>query len=510
MLLIDLDLQFGDAAIMLGLDPKRTMYELVQSPGELDPGKLASYTTRHRSGLDVLAAPMLPEHAELVTEAKVLRLVEVAREAYDLVVIDTSPFFYGPMLALLGPTDQLLLLCGLDVPTLKNVRLSLRTLELLGFPPDRTNLVLNRVTPSVGLTAEDVADALGLPVAFEVPNDPVVAPAVNRGTVPSLHETESEFAQALARIASAIQPTIAAPPSRQAALARSDAEASTPRIAARDRREGVMDLENQLRGDAAGAGSAKLTERLNERAPKTHRLLTRQAMVSGDPYGELKTRVQRAVHREARPAPVRKRDGNERPAQAGHGRGHAGDRPGGGDAAVAERPRAADPRADGRHPRLRPDRAVPRRRRGDRGHGQRLRTASTSSAPARSSRPTPRSSTTTTCCGSSTRSSRRSDGASTSRRRWSTHGLPDGSRVNAIIPPLSLHGPTLTIRKFSRDPYTIDDLIDFGTLTPKASGFLQSCVQGKLNMLISGGTGTGKTTTAERAVGRRSRRRSGS
>jgi pilus assembly protein CpaF len=73
--------------------------------------------------------------------------------------------------------------------------------------------------------------------------------------------------------------------------------------------------------------------------------------------------------------------------------------------------------------------------------------------------------------------------------------LPDGSRVNAIIPPLSLRGPTLTIRKFSRDPYTMDDLINFGTLTPKAAHFLAACVQGKLNMLISGGTGTGKTTT---------------
>jgi pilus assembly protein CpaF len=73
--------------------------------------------------------------------------------------------------------------------------------------------------------------------------------------------------------------------------------------------------------------------------------------------------------------------------------------------------------------------------------------------------------------------------------------LPDGSRVNAIIPPLSLRGPTLTIRKFSRDPYTMDDLIEFGTLTPKSAHFLAACVQGKLNMLISGGTGTGKTTT---------------
>ena len=73
--------------------------------------------------------------------------------------------------------------------------------------------------------------------------------------------------------------------------------------------------------------------------------------------------------------------------------------------------------------------------------------------------------------------------------------LPDGSRVNAIIPPLSLKGPSLTIRKFSRDPYTMDDLISFGTLTPKTAQFLAACVRGKLNVLISGGTGTGKTTT---------------
>jgi pilus assembly protein CpaF len=73
--------------------------------------------------------------------------------------------------------------------------------------------------------------------------------------------------------------------------------------------------------------------------------------------------------------------------------------------------------------------------------------------------------------------------------------LPDGSRVNAIVAPLSLRGPAVTIRKFSRDPYTMDDLIGFATLTPHAAHFLSACVKGKLNVLISGGTGTGKTTT---------------
>jgi len=73
--------------------------------------------------------------------------------------------------------------------------------------------------------------------------------------------------------------------------------------------------------------------------------------------------------------------------------------------------------------------------------------------------------------------------------------LPDGSRVNAIIPPLSLNGSTLTIRKFAEDPYTVADLINFGSMTMDLALFLEACVRGKLNVLVSGGTGTGKTTT---------------
>ncbi len=73
--------------------------------------------------------------------------------------------------------------------------------------------------------------------------------------------------------------------------------------------------------------------------------------------------------------------------------------------------------------------------------------------------------------------------------------LPDGSRVNAVIHPLAIGGPFLTIRKFSRDPYQIDDLIRFGTLNAHSARFLQACVVGRLNVIVSGGTGTGKTTT---------------
>jgi pilus assembly protein CpaF len=73
--------------------------------------------------------------------------------------------------------------------------------------------------------------------------------------------------------------------------------------------------------------------------------------------------------------------------------------------------------------------------------------------------------------------------------------LPDGSRVNAVIPPLAIDGASLTIRKFARDPYTVEDLISFGTLTAEAAGFLEACVKAHFNVLVAGGTGSGKTTT---------------
>jgi pilus assembly protein CpaF len=73
--------------------------------------------------------------------------------------------------------------------------------------------------------------------------------------------------------------------------------------------------------------------------------------------------------------------------------------------------------------------------------------------------------------------------------------LPDGSRVNAIVPPLSIDGPMLTIRKFAADPYEAEDLISFGTMTSTVAQFLSDCVRGRLNVMVSGGTGAGKTTT---------------
>jgi pilus assembly protein CpaE len=195
-LLVDLDLQFGDAAIMLGLEPEKTIYDLVVAPGELDSEKLASYIAKHPSGLDVLPAPLRPEDAELVTEAKIGPLLEVVRGSYDAIVIDTSPFFHGPMLATLDRTDDLLLVCTLDVPTVKNVRLSLQTLDLLSFPAERVNVVLNRASSNVGMKRKEVEGALDFTIRFEMPNDPAVPLGVNRGNPVVLVDGGTEYTKA--------------------------------------------------------------------------------------------------------------------------------------------------------------------------------------------------------------------------------------------------------------------------------------------------------------------------
>jgi pilus assembly protein CpaE len=224
-LLLDLDLQFGDAAIMLGIEPDKTIYDLVVAPGELDPEKLAGYTTRHSAGVDVLPAPIRPEDAELVTEAKISRLLEVAKESYEMIVVDTSPFFHGPMLATLDSTDELLLVCGLDVPTIKNVRLSLQTLELLSYPTERIRVVLNRANSNVGMKRGEVEAALEQRVRYEVPSDRAVPLAVNRGNPAVVSDTKADFSRAVREMAKSLQPAELRESKRKTWLSRSSVAA---------------------------------------------------------------------------------------------------------------------------------------------------------------------------------------------------------------------------------------------------------------------------------------------
>ena len=145
-LLVDLDLQFGDAALVLGVEPERTIYDLIHSPGMLDAAKLAGYVVHHPAGFDLLPAPLRPEDAELVTDEGVARLLAVARDEYEAIVVDTSSTFTGATLAAVDVARTLVMLVGPDVASLKDVRLALRTLDLISFPTDDIRIVLNETS----------------------------------------------------------------------------------------------------------------------------------------------------------------------------------------------------------------------------------------------------------------------------------------------------------------------------------------------------------------------------
>jgi pilus assembly protein CpaE len=204
-LLVDAGLELGDDALMLGTDPRRTIFDLVAAPGALDGDKLKGYATRHASGLDVLPAPLRPEQAELVTEEKLGRVIDVARDAYDAVVLDTPASFHSTVLAALDRTDALLMVCELDMTTLKNVRVALETLQLLRFPAERVSLVLNQPSPTKTMKRSELEAALGFRVRFELPYDEAVPASVGVGK-PIVLSRSGGFARAVSKMAGELVP----------------------------------------------------------------------------------------------------------------------------------------------------------------------------------------------------------------------------------------------------------------------------------------------------------------
>jgi pilus assembly protein CpaE len=219
-LLVDLDLQFGDSAILLGIEPERTLSDLASTPGELDSEKLSGYVAHHSSGLDVLAAPLRPEGAEVVSDEGIARVLDVARHAYEAVVIDTAPLFHGAVLTAIDWTDELLVVCSPDVASLKNVYLSLRTLSLLSFPTERMRLVLNNPHAGGGLTRSEVEGALPMKVSVEVPYDRRVRPALNRGVPAVVADPKGGVAVAVRELAGMLLPAPAEEPRRRRAFGR--------------------------------------------------------------------------------------------------------------------------------------------------------------------------------------------------------------------------------------------------------------------------------------------------
>lgn len=177
---VDLDLQFGDVAVMMNVYPKRTIAELMQEQYEIDAELLENYLYE-RHGVKVLAAPNKPELAELVVPEGAGRVLKALAKNHDYVFVDTPPMFSDTTLVALDASDQILLIATLDLPTVKNIKRGADILKSLGLLP-KTKLVLNRASGAQSIEPEDVENVLGMKIEHYLPSEGKLAlQSVNRG-----------------------------------------------------------------------------------------------------------------------------------------------------------------------------------------------------------------------------------------------------------------------------------------------------------------------------------------
>lgn len=197
--LVDLDLQFGDVGVMLGLCPERTIYDLASTePGSVD---IASYLTPHPTGLQALLAPLAPESADLIVSDKITEILTHLRETNDFVVVDTPAQFNDHVLALLDESDAVVLVTTMDMPSIKNLRLCLETLKLLGHSARRNLLVINRESPNLGLKVSEIEKALKMRAQVVIPNDMAVPLSVNRGVPVAIDSSEAPASRHIEQLA---------------------------------------------------------------------------------------------------------------------------------------------------------------------------------------------------------------------------------------------------------------------------------------------------------------------
>jgi pilus assembly protein CpaE len=179
---VDLDLQFGDLGLAMGLQPKQTIYDLARSSGSLDSDKVESYLARHVSGVGVLLAPTRPDHASAVSVDFLRQLYPVVREMSDYVVVDTPTGFTPEVISAIDASSDVCMVSALDTLALKNTKLGIETLGLMGYEQDRVKLVLNRADSNVGLNADATASVVGRHPDVLVPSHRDVVRAINSGT----------------------------------------------------------------------------------------------------------------------------------------------------------------------------------------------------------------------------------------------------------------------------------------------------------------------------------------
>ena len=229
VLVVDLDLAFGDVGISLQMLPQNSIVDLVQMAGHIDAQGLQSIVTHHESGLDAACAPAEPSDADRIPGHTVGELLKVAKGSYDFIVVDTPPAFTEHVLAAFDNSDLLVLIATLDIPAVKNLRLTLDTLDLLGSPREDRVVVLNRSDAKVGLRSEDVVAVIKQEIAVMVPNSTAVPASVNRGVPIVLDEPKHPVSVAIRELAESFVRPVAGTAARTETKERRGSDDSTRR-----------------------------------------------------------------------------------------------------------------------------------------------------------------------------------------------------------------------------------------------------------------------------------------
>jgi pilus assembly protein CpaE len=201
VVMVDLDLQFGDLGLALGLQPERTIYDLATSGGTLDAEKIDVYLSEHVSGARVLLAPLRPDQAGSITVEFLRDLYPILASAYEFVVIDTPPGFTPEVITTIDASTSICMIGMLDAPSLKNTKLGLETLELMAYPNDRIRIVLNRADTNVGISHADVLGVLGRAPDVLVPSQREIVRSINLGEPIVLSAKRSEPGKAFRALA---------------------------------------------------------------------------------------------------------------------------------------------------------------------------------------------------------------------------------------------------------------------------------------------------------------------
>lgn len=210
VLLIDLNLQFGDVCVFLNLAPKRSIADLAQS-GSLQYSEIPSFLLTHASGIQVLAAPTRPEYADLISAEQVEQILQEVKPHFDFIICDTVSRFEEISLLSLDLAEKIFLVVGMDVPALKNTKLSLETMEGLHYL-DKVSVILNRSSKEMGLELKDVEKALNVKVDFEIPSDgKSLLPALNQGVPFINYHPQSKATEGIRRIAQTLTGQTAQP-----------------------------------------------------------------------------------------------------------------------------------------------------------------------------------------------------------------------------------------------------------------------------------------------------------